>query len=1556
MHREMDTPAEANESSADCSASSGLRISIPKSPGFRRWDSLQDTVAVTRNQNNLHLSPISGLSSTGASPLNAGDLGKQIAAAEVSNKISSQALLSVTGSRFMHGISHLEVQHNESSLEESAKELRSFHGLLHDDPLQTGTRRVKATDVVIHDSENDFVPMRVKHGFVSSPCTPTTPGGMRVAEPSDRTTVTLEDMLRDASKNHGVRLTWLLYGMISVVVIIFLLLIGQVQLVEKNNIVAGEEEIAAVSAATSVNQLRSLQYSTKHLMQLFDLAKDRFHLEGTTKVDIGDLCASIGGAALVFATYSGPNGSLTWSYECPIAISNGVLAPPYLSSVDMSSGQPLRIAIFHSDYLIATMGSSSGSEVLLVVLAKEPVGQLLLANSIPAYSSLTLKRCSVSFIMPEFTSTNRLVALHSLSKEYDNYSIAQPTPLAQELHRTFDQVCAAGKAYTWHNVMRPDSDESFTWKNNPSDFSSGMPSPYIEYKGVWGGVSRVALCGALCYDHTADSCVPENPTAIWFIVSDEPLVRETQSTIIAVVAVSTAAVVLFLVMILIAYFSISVPVKHLNTLIFSAVGDKRVRTKRENLLFQYTRSCWLGDLQALVRTFQLLVFCFRLNKKYVPQHILEQQVLDLQTRKDFLKSTIVEELTEYEEEDEDDDETAAVNGGADMTAFVNTVSVVDGMSSMNKLNMHEALAQPAGRRMRRESSACFNAAEGEVGETSATFGMTHNSDTFGRGMAIVESATILSVYLCAVEMAYFSNYGLAVKQHRRIMNLLLGRIRHYRGELFQRSGDCIAATWNAFESRTDHAQRAAACALSIARLLAPYRQAGFRVGIVLHQGPFVCGVVQDNKEAFTTVFGSVPRQALALAELAASLPCFNVLVAEPVKQSLSSLYECIMVDVIKYHEDDTPMVMFELGEERKTPLMKGIPQSSSAFAEEHACVFFDFRHHNFDRALAGIETLRMRFPRTGRRLLSRIEVLCQYYKDHSKELPLPYFRNYPTWPIYEAIANVDATSELLVPDSKDDGLTDVYRFPKQSKSIYEDDTVKFRQELHDNVLASRRVQGVGTAVKPLDAGALRSGATSCKATPASAVAESQLQPEPFSLPPSPAAEIGSAASPVMAAFAAPAAGSETKPGKPVTLSIMEPLSMAEPLRRVGTNSWKQSTSEDEGRSDVAATVLEGGGGEGGGGGATGGERDSGERGSVLSIRTPNESCTEDNGTGEAMSGDGRQRFSFTNRLGPTVIRGCSRSHLGGTDSFVSFQSDVVAGAATLSLRDLDGSFTKLTYELPKEIVAKNGITYLRSSRILGKGSFGCVYLGMDVLSGRMVAIKFLPLPSDEEEVSNVETEVVTMQKVKSSHVVEFISYAFKNDLIIIIMECMMAGSLQGMLSSFNSIPSMTARLFIRDVLRGLHKLHSMGVIHRDVKPQNVLLTLAGNCKISDFGASAFLQELVRRRMEGKGLQVQGTPVYLAPEAARGTPEEKSDIWSCGIVFIQLVTGKLPYAEEFLGMPPQILVFQIGSGAAMPIIPESLDKFDTEFVRSCLKVSPDERLSAKRLLELPMFAL
>ena len=255
--------------------------------------------------------------------------------------------------------------------------------------------------------------------------------------------------------------------------------------------------------------------------------------------------------------------------------------------------------------------------------------------------------------------------------------------------------------------------------------------------------------------------------------------------------------------------------------------------------------------------------------------------------------------------------------------------------------------------------------------------------------------------------------------------------------------------------------------------------------------------------------------------------------------------------------------------------------------------------------------------------------------------------------------------------------------------------------------------------------------------------------------------------------------------------------------------------------------------------------------------------------------------------------------------------------------------------------------------MLGAGSYGKVYLGMEEHTGQLVAMKVMPLPDDPSEVEKIENEVSIMRTVHDENLVDLYDYCIvKSRYIVLVMECIVAGSLSSMLTSFKHFAPQTVANFLKDVIRGLATLHAADIIHRDVKPQNVLVTSSGKCKISDFGASARISALARSAGEGGGMVIQGTPLYLAPEAARGRPTLKSDIWSVGIMFLHLVTGKPPYsAEDEMLKNPMVFTLCIAKQTIKPIIPSSLPPDARDFVLACLK--PEEkRPSADDLLHTP----
>ncbi|KAG5505654.1 hypothetical protein JKF63_04989 [Porcisia hertigi] len=1420
--------------------------------------------------------------------------------------------------------------------------------------------------------------------------------------------------LQDASKIRGLRLTWLLYLLIVMVIVLLVLVLVQITYETNRMLTQSATEVVQVQAASLLNGAGMQQYELEKLFGLMRNINVTNIVPNSAldRIAHDSICSSLFHAPIAFALYSA-TGKLEWKRLCKQYESFDL--PARFPETVMPDMESVRVVDYGEVALAYRTFSSSGIvETYMVMMNKETLGLSLMNNRMVRYSVATLESVVAVFFVRGWNTTHLTVLFHTLRKAASTYTDTPTLPSAAALVAIFDSVCVAESPYVWHTVLMPKNTSEGAnlpigmaddW---PATTSNPIPRPHLEYKRSWSQLSRANLCGVQCTSAEGDKCALDNPTNVWFLV-DHPLTHQysSQTTVTIIGAVSIVAVVIFSVVLLLVYISITVPVSYLRCQLMRAAGCKKIETLWQRRIVRWTHRLWLADLTSITRSIYTLSLCFRLNKKYVPDHVLRNHARRPYMRRrkagflyDVEGDPAVEDSTDSEDEAHspqpllagvsaalpisdahflwnfsrahDVDQTshtalesgmkcptvgAKISGGP---TLAEEASPAYALRPLLPSTSHE-MVTPCGKAPPAMSGATmpcdvshslggFGGLDDTVGtlEASATAAAStkiHNSSDIMNIRRDYES-TVLCIRILGVEMAYLINYSGAVCQHRRLMRVLLHRIRRHKGALFHCAGDSLGAVWNAFESCSNHAEGAAVCAQEIANAFAPYRSEGLHIGMVLHQGTLVCGTVEYSTTAFVTAFGDGPREALAVAELAATVNTLNVLVTEPVKQALSGLYDCNIVDVIQLPNSSHPLLLFELSGSRAperlqydTPLET---PSRAQFSIEYARAFAQFRNHEFSEALESIQKLRAHNSSCNAHLLRRLERLCLFYSTQSTVLPFPYHRSFPVWSNYEAIAQAGlrgnphlmaSRSESLLVLSRNRGL--VYqRVPELRDDM---DCIRdFKQELQANM---RRLGSPQQSKRHRSAPAMDDFSTSTYHS-----TQLSLPMRPMSLP-TPAGDglplvvSGNIPNPrtatvsTLSRYVDPlnsAVGMGSSPLPPIHVvtattleSIQEPplAAVTAKEKKEGPNSPDQSSSEAS--SSVCVPFL------------SGPFSRHGIR-NLPSVFLPSNSDLAD---------------ACPALLQSAVIQ------IDSTHSTVHAE-DINASiiqSAGLSFEETYGmrSFCVRKENLPAAIKAKNGTTYLRSSRILGKGSFGCVYLGMDAHSGRLIAIKFLPLPSDEAGMKVIEAEVLTLQRVNDSHVVQLLSYAFEGDNIVIFMECMLAGSLQNIISSFRTIPSSTARVFMRDILRGLGKLHSMGIIHRDMKPQNVLLSFTGHCKISDFGASAWLQELARKESEG---EVFGTPVYLAPEAARGNPEEKSDIWSCGIMFLQMITGHLPYSPEQLASGAAALVYQIGSGITKPKIPDNLNVLDVEFVYACLDDDPSRRTSVAGLLQLAIFTV
>ncbi|MGQ0799405.1 MAG: protein kinase domain-containing protein [Pseudomarimonas sp.] len=201
---------------------------------------------------------------------------------------------------------------------------------------------------------------------------------------------------------------------------------------------------------------------------------------------------------------------------------------------------------------------------------------------------------------------------------------------------------------------------------------------------------------------------------------------------------------------------------------------------------------------------------------------------------------------------------------------------------------------------------------------------------------------------------------------------------------------------------------------------------------------------------------------------------------------------------------------------------------------------------------------------------------------------------------------------------------------------------------------------------------------------------------------------------------------------------------------------------------------------------------------------------------------------------------------------------------------------------------------------LGRGGMGVVYKGYEPALGRFVAIKELSpaLAHDANLVERFLREARSMAVLNDPHIIQvyFIGTDEATGQPFFAMEFVEGDSLSGLLKREGKLSVENALKIMHQTALGLATAHDKGVIHRDIKPGNLMLTPRGNVKIADFGIALATQDF-SKKLTSTG-EFVGTPGYLSPEICIGkTVDQRSDIFSLGVVLFEMLTGRVPFMEE-----------------------------------------------------------
>ena len=254
------------------------------------------------------------------------------------------------------------------------------------------------------------------------------------------------------------------------------------------------------------------------------------------------------------------------------------------------------------------------------------------------------------------------------------------------------------------------------------------------------------------------------------------------------------------------------------------------------------------------------------------------------------------------------------------------------------------------------------------------------------------------------------------------------------------------------------------------------------------------------------------------------------------------------------------------------------------------------------------------------------------------------------------------------------------------------------------------------------------------------------------------------------------------------------------------------------------------------------------------------------------------------------------------------------------------------------------LSFYKYGRVIGRGAFGKVNIGLNILTGRIVAIKSFNKKNlvNESAKNKILYETNLMRGLWHPSVTKILETFECENYMLIIMEYISGGNLQNFVKKRRKLCEKTAKILFRQIIQGIRYIHSRGIVHRDIKLENILLDLNNIIKICDFGVGKLIKPNTILKDQC------GTPVYMAPEILKGNGYKgfPVDVWSAGVALYIMLSGTLPFNKD----KEHDLEYAILNNSVKEI--KDISEEGNNLLKNILEKDPNKRYTCNQILEHP----